>query len=123
MPIDTLLTATNDPNSDNYRVFTSSPFSTPASDKTRVDTAPTTPFNYNTEAANKLRELRLSPASSRSGSPVKIERPVLALLPAMKLERSNSSVGSRPVSRLSAQPFADMTLVKVDQQTMVWTEK
>lgn len=98
----------------------------PGSDVTKVNSVPSTPYKPS-DAANKLRELRLSP-SSYINSPLQLEKPASALLPPLKLERSASPVGtigmapSRPASR-NTGPFADMTLVKVDQEVMTWSEK
>lgn len=118
---------------------------TPASDRTRVNT--TTPYAYTSDSATKLRELRLSPNGSTTSL---VEKPQSAalLLPAVKLERAGSRNGtgmrsispgsyngtgsgegdmeggrSRPQSRNALGPFADMTLLKVDQEVVVWSEK
>lgn len=119
--------ALTDVDSQAGRVFAIAPFGTPASDVTKVNSAPSTPYNYNSEAANKLRELRLSSAGSSKTSLNKIERPPSALLPAMKYTTSDvdreTGTLSRPVSRHLAQPFSDMTLVKVDQHTVIRSEK
>jgi hypothetical protein len=138
LTISFVITATHEHPSDASDMFRT-PLDSPASDVTKVNSLPSTPFE--SAAGNKLKELRLSPSGS-SISSVKLEKPATALLPSVKLHYPSSDSGrgdfnsmSRPLSRIertaslsrppsrASGPFLDMTMVKIDQETFTWSEK